>query len=39
MNVIQRAQDGFFSHGRTNPYGEKWEGPSIPEYDLSWEFA
>lgn len=39
MNVIQRAQDGFFSHGRVNPYGEKWDGPAIPEYDISWEFA
>ncbi|KAF4637222.1 hypothetical protein G7Y89_g860 [Cudoniella acicularis] len=39
LNVIQRAQDGFFSHGRMNPYGEKWDGPSIPEYEVSWEYA
>ncbi|TVY60747.1 hypothetical protein LSUE1_G009958 [Lachnellula suecica] len=39
LNVIQRAQDGFFSHGRSNPYGEKWNGPAIPEYELSWEYT
>lgn len=39
LNVIQRAQDGFFSHGRMNPYGEKWDGPSIPEYEISWEYT
>ncbi|CAG8978017.1 hypothetical protein HYALB_00000687 [Hymenoscyphus albidus] len=38
LNVIQRAQDGFFSHGRTNPYGEKWDGPDIVEYEKSWEY-
>ncbi|KAH6679650.1 snoRNA binding protein-like protein [Halenospora varia] len=39
LNVIQRAQDGFFSHGRMNPYGEKWDGPKIDEYEVSWEYA
>lgn len=39
LNVVQRAQDGFFSHGRMNPYGEKWTGPSIPEYEISWEYT
>ncbi|TAQ85476.1 hypothetical protein B7494_g6218 [Chlorociboria aeruginascens] len=29
LNVIQRAQDGFFSGDRTNPYGERWEGPPL----------
>ncbi|KAJ5040899.1 uncharacterized protein L3040_005458 [Drepanopeziza brunnea f. sp. 'multigermtubi'] len=38
LNVIQRAHDGFFSHGRMNPYGEKWDGPSISEYEISWEY-
>ncbi|PBP27765.1 glycosyltransferase family 32 protein, partial [Diplocarpon rosae] len=38
LNVIQRAHDGFFSHGRMNPYGEKWDGPTIPEYEISWEY-
>lgn len=38
FNVIQRAQDGFFSDGRTNPYGEKWNGPAISRYEVSWEF-
>ena len=22
-----------------NPYGEKWEGPVIEEYEPSWEFT
>ncbi|KAL3421716.1 hypothetical protein PVAG01_05872 [Phlyctema vagabunda] len=39
LNIIQRAQDGFFSGKRMNPYGEKWEGPEIKEYDVSWEFV
>ncbi|KUJ12470.1 snoRNA binding protein-like protein [Mollisia scopiformis] len=39
LNVVQRAQDGFFSHGRLNPYGEKWDGPAIPEYEISWEYT
>jgi hypothetical protein len=39
LNVVQRAQDGFFSHGRMNPYGEKWDGPTIPEYEISWEYT
>lgn len=39
LNIIQRAQDGFFSGKRTNPYGEKWEGPDVAEYDVSWEFV
>ncbi|KAG4432182.1 hypothetical protein IFR05_012327 [Cadophora sp. M221] len=38
LNVIQRAHDGFFSHDRMNPYGEKWDGPNIPEYEISWEY-
>ncbi|RKF83628.1 putative snorna binding protein [Golovinomyces cichoracearum] len=39
LNVLQRAQDGYFSHGRKNPYGEKWNGPEISEYDVSWGFT
>ncbi|KAH8816067.1 snoRNA binding protein-like protein [Xylogone sp. PMI_703] len=39
LNVIQRAQDGFFSDGRKNPYGEKWTGPPISRYEPSWEFV
>ncbi|OWO99146.1 snoRNA binding protein [Marssonina coronariae] len=38
LNVIQRAHDGFFSHGRMNPYGETWDGPRLPEYEVSWEY-
>lgn len=39
LNVLQRAQDGYLSHGRKNPYGEKWNGPEISEYDVSWRFT
>ncbi|KAN0120122.1 snoRNA binding protein-like protein [Hyaloscypha variabilis] len=39
LNVLQRAQDGFFGHDRMNPYGEKWEGPVIEKYEPSWEFT
>jgi len=39
LNVVQRAQDGFFSSGRPNPYGEKWEGPDIVPYEISWEYT
>ncbi|KAG9246634.1 snoRNA binding protein-like protein [Calycina marina] len=39
LNVIQRAQDGFFLGGRMNPYGEEWNGPSILPYEISWEYA
>ncbi|KAM0155049.1 hypothetical protein ACHAQE_006951 [Botrytis cinerea] len=39
LNVIQRAQDGFFSGSRTNPYGEKWQGLELPQYEISWEYA
>jgi len=39
LNVVQRAQDGFFSSGRLNPYGEKWDGPSIVPYEISWEYT
>ncbi|KAF7891889.1 hypothetical protein EAF00_008191 [Botryotinia globosa] len=39
LNVIQRAQDGFFSGSRTNPYGETWQGLELPAYEISWEYA
>jgi hypothetical protein len=38
LNVVQRAQDGFFSSGRKNPYGETWDGPPIAPYEVSWEY-
>ncbi|CCU75848.1 RNA binding predicted protein [Blumeria hordei DH14] len=38
LNVLQRAQDGFFLHDRKNPYGEKWTGPELTEYEVSWEY-
>ncbi len=33
MDVITKAQDGFFEGSRTNVYGESWNGPRIGEYD------
>ena len=39
LNVFQRARNGFFSHGRLNPYGEKWEGPVFEEYEPSWKLT
>ena len=39
LNVVQRAQDGFFSGERENPYGEKWNGPSMIPYEISWEYT
>lgn len=33
MDVITRAQDGYFDGFRTNAYGEWWEGPVLERYD------
>ena len=33
FDVIERAHDGFFHDSRTNPYGEKWAGPSVLPYN------
>ena len=33
MDVITRAQDGFFDGTRTNAYREMWEGPFIRGYE------
>lgn len=33
MDVITRAQDGFFDGTRTNAYGEVWEGPFVKGYE------
>ncbi|KAF8246526.1 hypothetical protein K440DRAFT_631014 [Wilcoxina mikolae CBS 423.85] len=38
FDVIERAQDGFFRGERTNPYGERWEGPEVRPYDRWLEF-
>jgi len=38
FDVIQRAQDGFFRGERTNPYGERWEGPEVGAYERWPEF-
>lgn len=31
--VMQSAHDGFFAGKRTNPYGEKWNGPPLDPYN------
>ncbi|KAH3914139.1 hypothetical protein HBH56_099320 [Parastagonospora nodorum] len=31
--VLEHAQDGFFAGERTNPYGEKWDGPTLMPYN------
>ena len=33
MDVITRAQDGFFDGTRTNAYGEVWKGPFMRGYE------
>ncbi|KAI9691137.1 MAG: hypothetical protein M1822_008757 [Bathelium mastoideum] len=33
FDVLERAHDGFFHGTRTNPYGEKWAGPSVQPYN------
>ncbi|KAL2046416.1 hypothetical protein N7G274_001863 [Stereocaulon virgatum] len=33
MDIITRAQDGFFDGTRTNAYGEHWAGPFLRRYD------
>jgi hypothetical protein len=39
LNVLPRAQDGFFNGGRMNAYGEYWEGPAVEEYEVGWDFV
>ncbi|KAI9712835.1 MAG: hypothetical protein M1820_001457 [Bogoriella megaspora] len=33
FDVLERAHDGFFHGTRMNPYGEKWNGPSVLPYN------
>lgn len=33
FDVLERAHDGFFHGARTNPYGDKWAGPSVLPYN------
>ena len=33
FDVLERAHDGFFHGSRSNPYGEKWAGPSVLPYN------
>jgi len=39
MAVIEHAHDGFFAGKRTNPYGERWEGPTVMPYNIWPEFV
>lgn len=39
ISVLEHAQDGFFAGTRSNPYGEKWAGPSIMPYNYWPEFV
>ncbi|KAJ4298981.1 hypothetical protein N0V90_004225 [Kalmusia sp. IMI 367209] len=39
FSVLEHAQDGFFAGERTNPYGEKWTGPSLMPYNYWPEFV
>lgn len=39
FHVIQLAHDGFFAGKRVNPYGERWDGPELERYAISWEFT
>lgn len=39
ISILEHAQDGFFAGSRTNPYGEKWTGPSLMPYNYWPEFV
>ncbi|KAF2452845.1 hypothetical protein BDY21DRAFT_328433 [Lineolata rhizophorae] len=39
IHVLQQAHSGFFAGERTNPYGERWEGPNVQAYNFWPEFA
>lgn len=39
ISILEHAQDGFFAGKRTNPYGEKWTGPSLMPYNYWPEFV
>ncbi|KAH7397280.1 hypothetical protein BKA66DRAFT_566401 [Pyrenochaeta sp. MPI-SDFR-AT-0127] len=39
ISVLEHAHDGFFAGERTNPYGEKWTGPSLMPYNHWPEFV
>lgn len=32
LDIIMKAQDGFFARKRRNPYGEMWAGPEVTPY-------
>lgn len=37
LDVVTRAQDGFFGGERTNAYGEVWRGPRVEGYErVGW---
>ena len=39
FDVAQQAHDGFFAGKRTNPYGEKWNGPRLQRYNKWPEYV
>ncbi|KAF1976898.1 hypothetical protein BU23DRAFT_14772 [Bimuria novae-zelandiae CBS 107.79] len=39
LSVLEHSHDGFFAGERTNPYGEKWTGPSLMPYNYWPEFV
>lgn len=39
LSVLEHAHDGFIAGKRTNPYGEKWTGPSIMPYNYWPEYV
>lgn len=39
ISVLEHAHDGFFARERTNPYGEKWDGPALMPYNYWPEFV
>jgi hypothetical protein len=39
ISVLEHAHDGFIAGKRTNPYGEKWTGPSLMPYNYWPEYV
>ncbi|KAI9794579.1 MAG: hypothetical protein M1816_004466 [Peltula sp. TS41687] len=38
FDVIQHAHNGFFQSKRSNPYGERWSGPRLANYERWVEY-
>ncbi|KAI4611095.1 uncharacterized protein J4E87_010614 [Alternaria ethzedia] len=39
ISVLEHAHDGFIAGKRTNPYGEKWTGPTLMPYNYWPEYV